>query len=188
MQFVRNLWGRGLLGKLLVGGSGLLIACCVLGVIVGPKGGTSPTGSSTQVAAAVTSVAPTSAPVATRQPTEAPIPTAVPTAAPLPGPTEEPAPPTAAPTKTPVVPTAVAVGLSPVPAPADEQPTYTGSGRNITVSPAWYPCKKGQVKGNRNSNIYHVPGGQSYAKTFRDVACFDTAAQAESVGYQAAQR
>lgn len=67
-------------------------------------------------------------------------------------------------------------------------PTYIGEGRNQTVDPAWWPCKKGQIKGNRNSNVYHIPTGRDYAKTFRDVRCFTTPQEAEAAGYRAAQR
>jgi hypothetical protein len=48
------------------------------------------------------------------------------------------------------------------------------------------PCRDGQVRANRNSGIYHVPGGASYNQTHANVECFDTAKQAEAAGYRAA--
>lgn len=51
-----------------------------------------------------------------------------------------------------------------------------------------YPCLPGQIKANRNSNIYHVPTGVSYAKTRANVLCFDTEAAAQAAGYNRAKR
>lgn len=56
------------------------------------------------------------------------------------------------------------------------------------VSPRWWPCDEGQIKGNRNSMIYHLPDGDFYARTFDDVACFDTTAEAEAAGFRASER
>ena len=42
-------------------------------------------------------------------------------------------------------------------APVSGQPSFSGSGRNTVVDPSWYPCQQGQIKGNLNSGIYHVP-------------------------------
>lgn len=50
------------------------------------------------------------------------------------------------------------------------------------------PCEPGQIKGNRNSKIYHSPGQRDYAKTQANVACFDTAGEAQAAGYRAAKR
>lgn len=50
------------------------------------------------------------------------------------------------------------------------------------------PCRIGQVKGNRNSMIYHVPGGAYYARTYSNVQCFDTERQAIAAGYRASLR
>lgn len=50
------------------------------------------------------------------------------------------------------------------------------------------PCAAGQIKGNRNSSIYHVPGQQAYATTYKNVQCFDTEAQAKAAGYRKAKR
>jgi hypothetical protein len=43
------------------------------------------------------------------------------------------------------------------------------------------------VKGNRESKIYHLPGGQFYAST-RPEACFATPADAEAAGYRRSTR
>ncbi|MHB1158792.1 MAG: sunset domain-containing protein [Chloroflexota bacterium] len=51
-----------------------------------------------------------------------------------------------------------------------------------------YPCRPGQIKGNRDSMIYHVPGGQSYDRTRKNVRCFDTEAEAAGEGYRRAYR
>ncbi len=51
-----------------------------------------------------------------------------------------------------------------------------------------YPCKEGQIKGNRNSMIYHVPEGASYAKTYKNVECFDTEGEAKAAGYIKAKK
>jgi micrococcal nuclease len=43
------------------------------------------------------------------------------------------------------------------------------------------------IKGNRNSMIYHSPGGQFYDKTYAE-DCFYTAADAQAAGYRASKR
>lgn len=58
--------------------------------------------------------------------------------------------------------------------------------RPLTATDA-APCAIGQIKGNRNSRIYHVPGGGSYAQTRANVACFDTEADAQAAGYRRAR-
>ena len=50
------------------------------------------------------------------------------------------------------------------------------------------PCLIGQVKGNANSGIYHVPGGAYYARTYANVECFDTEQQARNAGYRPSKR
>ena len=74
--------------------------------------------------------------------------------------------------------------------PSHERPRISRAeytGQNTTVDPAWYPCHEGQIKGNNTSKIYHVPTGRSYNKTFKDVTCFTTAAEAEAAGFRAAK-
>jgi len=60
------------------------------------------------------------------------------------------------------------------------------SGRAQTADSA--PCLQGQIKGNRNSMLYHVPGGRDYAKTTANVVCFDSEDQAKAAGYKRAQQ
>ncbi len=72
-------------------------------------------------------------------------------------------------------------------APASEPRAFpTRAPRPITASDA-APCALGQVKGNRNSRIYHVPGGGSYAQTRANVECFDSEEQAQAAGYRRAR-
>lgn len=136
-----------------------------------------------------------------RTPTPLPTSTPLPTATFTPAPTSTPNPTrtarptsTTAPTTTPrpsetVVPTntvAPVQAVEPTSAPPANQaanPVFSGD----TVDPPYWPCKEGQIKGNRNSGIYHTPQGRSYAKTYKSVQCFDTAAQAEAAGYRAAK-
>lgn len=89
------------------------------------------------------------------------------------------------------IPSAVSAESSPdpsvAPAGSNSQPVFHGTGRDTTVEPSWYPCQEKQIKGNKNSNIYHVPTGDFYAKTFQEVTCFDTTAEAEAAGFRAAR-
>ena len=75
--------------------------------------------------------------------------------------------------------------------------TTGGQGQSATIATAApaltaadeaAPCQVNQIKGNRNSMIYHVPGGASYAKTKANVECFDSEAAAASAGYRKAKR
>ncbi|MHB1134906.1 MAG: sunset domain-containing protein [Chloroflexota bacterium] len=87
----------------------------------------------------------------------------------------------AAPTSTPKPQVVATATLTPRPAASPvtvPQPTSVGS----------YPCRPGQLKGNNNSMIYHSPGQRDYERTYANVTCFDTAAQAEAAGFRAAQR
>lgn len=59
---------------------------------------------------------------------------------------------------------------------------------NNEVDPPWWPCQEGQVKGNRDSGKYHVPGGRFYAKTYEGVDCFNSSSEAEAAGYIRSQR
>ena len=58
----------------------------------------------------------------------------------------------------------------------------------LTAADEAYPCQVNQIKGNRNSMIYHVPSGASYAKTRANVECFDSEAAAITAGYRKAKR
>ncbi len=82
-------------------------------------------------------------------------------------------------------------GTAPVDAPAvptapPPPPPPAPPARTISAESA--PCFVGQVKGNRNSMIYHAPGQRDYARTTANVECFDTEAQAQAAGYRRAQR
>ena len=50
------------------------------------------------------------------------------------------------------------------------------------------PCAPGQIKGNRNSGVYHAPGQRDYARTTANVECFDSEAEAQAAGYRKASR
>ncbi|WP_191565937.1 protein TolA [Metabacillus idriensis] len=47
---------------------------------------------------------------------------------------------------------------------------------------------KGQIKGNMNSKIYHMPGGAYYDKTQDDIQWFCSPEEAEKAGFRASQR
>ena len=72
---------------------------------------------------------------------------------------------------------------APTPRPAA---TPTRTPKPLTAEDA-APCAIGQIKGNRDSKIYHVPTGASYARTKNKVECFATAAEAEAAGYRRAR-
>lgn len=74
-----------------------------------------------------------------------------------------------------------AAAPAPVPAP-------TTAPAPAAAAPGYEPCQPGQIKGNRNSGIYHVPGGASYARTYANVECLNTEAEAQAAGYRRAQR
>ncbi|WP_455660537.1 thermonuclease family protein [Pradoshia sp.] len=45
----------------------------------------------------------------------------------------------------------------------------------------------GKIKGNKNSKIYHVPGGRNYDAPMKNVIYFDSVKEAEAAGYRAAK-
>lgn len=105
MQRIATLWNKGLVGKLTIGLLGLVVVCCIIGVIFSPSRGQRTQNQPTAVAgAAVQPVAdqPTAAPAATEgpiattaptktpEPTDTPAPTATPTEVPIPTPLPEP--------------------------------------------------------------------------------------------------
>lgn len=67
---------------------------------------------------------------------------------------------------------------SAAPPPADTQP----------ITGASAPCRQGQIKANETSGIYHVPGGEFYARTTAKVRCFDTEAAAQAAGFRKSTR
>jgi hypothetical protein len=158
---------------------GVLALCGVVSQCM-DSGSNEPTTPTTAPVLLVATAAPTTAmPTATTAPptatTEPPTSTALP---PTDEPTQPPAPATAPPTQPPAQPTTAPLMMVSGPvddlasAPPDDQP--------------WLPCARGQVKGNRNTMIYHVPGGASYGRTFRNVYCFNSADEARAAGYRAA--
>ncbi|MBY0049504.1 sunset domain-containing protein, partial [Priestia aryabhattai] len=46
----------------------------------------------------------------------------------------------------------------------------------------------GQIKGNKNSKIYHVPGGAYYDRTQDNIVWFCSEADAQAAGYRKSQR
>lgn len=94
MQRITALWNRGLIGKLTISLLGLVVVCCILGVIFRPSGQRQ-TGQPTAVAGAAvqpTAEQATAAPEATAGPTEPPAPTATPEPTDTPEPTATPTP------------------------------------------------------------------------------------------------
>lgn len=208
----RALWAKGCIGKAAAGTLTVVLlgvittTCSVIGVATGiipeltatPR----PRPTTVEVAAAPTRApSPTTVPTAQPEPTAAPSATARPTQAPTAPPTQAPTvKATAEPTVRPTVkaiqaPTAAPAPkptvAPPAPAPAPtaappvhRDPVFT----NNEVDPPWWPCLEGQIKGNRDSKKYHVPGGQFYARTYEGVDCFDSAAAAEAAGFVRSKR
>ncbi len=121
-------------------------------------------------------------PTARVKPTATPNPTAVATAPSGPKPVA-----TAVPTRPAATAVPTRAPASPIPASAIQPPPAVTPIRTATAIGS-DPCQPGQIKGNRNSKIYHIPGGQFYEKTYQNVQCFETEAQAVAAGYRRAQR
>ena len=126
-------------------------------------------------------------PTVTLSPTATPQPSNTPQAAPT-----LPATPTVIPETTPALVSPTPFTASPVSAKITvtasatlTKPATTGT-KNISDESS--PCAVGQIKGNRNSKIYHTPGQRDYAKTKSNVQCFDTEAEAQAAGYRHALR
>ena len=71
--------------------------------------------------------------------------------------------------------------------PIPVEPTVTASQVVVMPSGPSYPCLIGQIKGNNNSKIYHIPTGGHYAQTFRNVTCFNSEDDAKNAGFRKAQ-
>ena len=110
----------------------------------------------------------------TRAATEIP-PSSVPT---------QPSVPTVAPPTSILEPTAGPEPTQEAAPPPAQGPTFS----NERVDPPWWPCEKGDIKGNNNSGIFHAPDQRDYSKTFKDVTCFKTEAEAEAAGFRKAKR
>lgn len=65
-------------------------------------------------------------------------------------------------------------------------PTRAPTPRVQTAGSA--PCLSGQIKANRESDIYHTPAQRDYERTQANVACFDTVEQARAAGFRPAER
>ena len=64
----------------------------------------------------------------------------------------------------------------------------SGSGSAGKAGSGDYRCPRSHpVKGNEQSDLYHVPGGASYKLTIPEF-CFKTAKDAEAAGFTAASR
>jgi outer membrane biosynthesis protein TonB len=152
---------------------GLLAASLLVGCAAGASTAqaTSPT-----VEALNAQVASLNQQIAQLQPTATTAPTLQPTPEPTVKPTDEP-------TETPEPEPTIEPTATPPPEPRIF-PTRTP--RPITASDA-APCALGQIKGNKSSKIYHVPGGGSYSQTKANVECFDSEAQAQAAGYRRAR-
>lgn len=172
LSSLAGLWRHGLAGKAILGLI-VLFVCGICASLANPGG---------QRPAAPPPIAVPA--LATNRPVDLPAATAVPFSTatpPTPRPTQtvRPVQRTAAPpTDAPAEPTIAA----PAEATRGSSPVISSPGD------AWYPCAQGQIKGNLNSMIYHVPGGASYAKTAANVQCFDTEAQAQAAGFTRAKR
>jgi len=161
-QFTSWFSKQKLSGKVAVGCSTLFFLCCLCSIpisILNPA-----TQTPGVVNTFATEVPSTLVPTQTEKPTEIPTNTSTPTDTPNP--------------TTITLPTSTQTASGPV------NPVFSGD----TVDPPWWPCAKGQLKGNRNSGIYHAPDQRDYAKTYDNVECFNTAAEAKSAGYRAAKR
>ena len=140
----------------------LFVGCCALGAAVDKTKPNATLVIDTAIPTKTASLTPTIVPSATPRATLEPTATIKPKA---------------------VVPTVVPTALK-----AADAPTATTEDSSVVQSGDSYPCADGQIKGNINSNKYHIPTGQSYAKTVENVICFNTAAEAEAAGFIRAKR
>lgn len=111
MKRIQALWNRGLVGKVIISLAGLVIVCCVIGILVprrpqqqGAAPAAAPPATS-GAAAAAQPTQPTEAPAATAGPTSPPPPSAMPAPTDTPEPTATPSP--VPPTATPVPPVVI---------------------------------------------------------------------------------
>jgi outer membrane biosynthesis protein TonB len=192
---------KSLIGKAASLVIGIFVLCCACTF------GLAAVRSTGQAVALVATNTPTLAPTNTLQPTNTPEATAPPppSATPAPASTEIPSPTPEPATTTPetrIVPTDIpAPAPSATPAPTTKpKPTAkpvpaiapTAKPASAPIPPAVdvgaAPCQPGQIKGNRNSGIYHAPGQRDYGKTQANVECFNTEAEAQAAGYRRAKR
>lgn len=102
-------------------------------------------------------------------------------------PTDEPPAATDVPPTDPPAPTEAQPTVAPPPTEAAPPPAQSGAVSDLSERPPdaepWLPCARGQIKGNRNTMIFHVPGGSHYQRTFKNVWCFNSADEARAAGY-----
>ncbi len=151
---------------------------------------------STTTASTTSTSTPTSRP-ATTAPTKTSPTRATTTALALASTTTAPATTAAAPTTTTAAPTTVTAQVpttaTPTVPPPTAAPTTAATAPPASPPPppqdlGAAPCEPGQIKGNNNSGIYHAPGQRDYAKTYANVTCYDTEAEAVAAGFRRAQR
>jgi hypothetical protein len=140
-----------------------------------------PRPSATSVPTRTASPTATLVPTATMTPTPEPTSTPEATATAEPAETGTPIPSTATRGVIPLITKTVAVRATPVP--VTEIPATSSNPEADAL-----PCKVGQIKGNKNTMIYHVPSGAWYAQTRKNVVCFDTEAAAQAAGYRKSRR
>lgn len=85
------------------------------------------------------------------------------------------------------VPAAPAPAATPAPEPAPVQAPVANASSSAPPIDAWTCPPSHPFKGNRNSMIYHPPGGTYYNKTKPEV-CFDSAEAAVAAGFRAPKR
>jgi len=97
--------------------------------------------------------------------------------------------PSVAPAATAAMPTATseaappAVTFVPGPPEPNHNPTFHNDGQLNRVSPAFWPCKSGQIKADNATQIYYAPQHQLYDATFNNVTCYETAEEAQRGGF-----
>lgn len=81
---------------------------------------------------------------------------------------------------------------SAAPAPSQSTSDNTGTNQPFQNNPSddveRNTSCKGQIKGNTNSKIYHVPGGAYYDKTVDNITWFCSEAEAQAAGYRKSKR
>lgn len=77
--------------------------------------------------------------------------------------------------------------IPPEPAPAQAPPPVENVSSSAPPSDEWNCPPSHPIKGNRNSMIYHPPGGRYYNKTKPEV-CFNSAEAAVAAGFRAPKR
>ncbi|KAB8141637.1 hypothetical protein F8S13_18000 [Chloroflexia bacterium SDU3-3] len=66
---------------------------------------------------------------------------------------------------------------------ANYNPTFRNDGQLNRVSPAFWPCKSGQIKADNAALRYFTPQHPLYDATFNNVTCYETAEEAQKGGF-----